>query len=337
MGTPIDMISVIVPIYNMQDYLCLCLDSIICQTYSDLEIILIDDGSTDSSGEICDKYACKDSRVRVIHQDNKGVVGARNTGLKVANGDYILFSDSYDVLHPQMIDILYSLILSGDYDFSMCFGKTFYSAPDSFFPLDVITNNITLSQDTLLRNLFVIEFEERVQFQVLWNKLYKRQLIENLFFTKTSAEDQLFNTQVYLRTNMAILICHPLYYWMQHSSSITHQKLNYWWMAVIDSLKLCFDAIPKDKSIYRAYCLRRLYRRLLSTLSRCKSSSLYSVAKEKVKIIQKQTIQDFLTNKNIPLLDKFFYLVCRYCPFVYQVVIYALGFRTRRKKFVMTF
>jgi glycosyltransferase involved in cell wall biosynthesis len=331
------MISVIVPIYNVNCYLPSCLNSIVSQSFKDLEIILVDDGSTDGSSSICDDYACRDSRVRVIHQDNKGVVNARNVGLKEANGDYIIFTDSDDVLHPQMIDTLYSLILSGDYDFSMCYGETVYTAPDSFSPLDVITNKKSLSQDTLLRYLFVIEFAERLQYQVLWNKLYKRQLLKNLFFTQTSAEDQFFNTQVYLRTNLAILICHPLYYWMQHSSSMTHQELNNWWIAVIDSLKLCLDAIPKDNSIYRAYCLRRLYKRLLSTLSRCKNSSLYIIAKEKIEIIQKQTLREFLTNKTIPLLDKYIYLVCRYCPFVYQVVIYAMGFRTRRKKFVMTF
>ena len=331
------MISVIVPIYNVDSYLPCCLDSIVSQSFKDLEIILVDDGSTDGSGSICDDYACRDSRVRVIHQDNKGVVNARNVGLKEANGDYIVFTDSDDVLHPQMIDTLHSLILSGDYDFSMCYAKIVYTAPDSFSPLDVIANKKSLSQDTLLRNLFVIEFAERLQYQVVWNKLYKRKLIKNLFFTQTSAEDQLFNTQVYLRTNLAILICHPLYYWMQHSSSITHQELNNWWIAVIDSLKLCLDAIPKDNSLYRAYCLRRLYKRLLSTLSRSKNTSLYIIAKERVEIIQKQTIREFLTNKTIPLLDKYIYLVCRYCPFVYQVVIYAMGFRTRRKKFVMTF
>jgi glycosyltransferase involved in cell wall biosynthesis len=331
------MISVIVPIYNVNCYLPSCLNSIVSQSFKDLEIILVDDGSTDGSSSICDDYACRDSRVRVIHQDNKGVVNARNVGLKEANGDYIIFTDSDDVLHPQMIDTLYSLILSGDYDFSMCYGETVYTAPDSFSPLDVITNKKSLSQDTLLRYFFVTEFAERLQYQVLWNKLYKRQLLKNLFFTQTSAEDQFFNTQVYLRTNLAILICHPLYYWMQHSSSMTHQELNNWWIAVIDSLKLCLDAIPKDNSIYRAYCLRRLYKRLLSTLSRCKNSSLYIIAKEKIEIIQKQTLREFLTNKTIPLLDKYIYLVCRYCPFVYQVVIYAMGFRTRRKKFVMTF
>lgn len=331
------MISVIVPIFNAESSLPRCLDSIVSQSFKDLEIILVDDGSTDGSSSICDDYACRDSRVRVIHQDNKGVVNARNVGLKEANGDYIFFTDSDDVLHPQMIDTLYSLILSGDYDFSMCYGETVYTAPDSFSPLDDITNKKSLSQDTLLRNLFVIEFAERLQYQVVWNKLYKRQLLKNLFFTQTSAEDQFFNTQVYLMTNSAILICLPLYYWIQNSSSITHQKLNNWWIAVIDSLKLCLDAIPNDNSLYRAYCLRRLYKRFLSTLFRCKNTSLYTIAKEKVEITQKQTIREFFTNTSIPLFEKFIYLVCRYCPFTYQAIIDTLEFRTRRKKFVMTF
>ena len=327
------MISVVVPVFNVERYLSASLDSIVSQSFKDLEIILVDDGSTDRSGEICDKYAFLDNRVRVLHLDNHAVAYARNSGLKIANGEYIIFLDSDDVIHPLMIETLYSLIISGNFDFSMCYGKKVSLAPDTFVTIDNIFKPTSIYQDDLLRNLFVIDFGERVHYQVVWNKLYKRQLIENLFFMQTSAEDQLFNTQVYLRTNSAILICLPLYYWIQNSSSITHQKLNNWWIAVIDSLKLCLDAIPNDNSLYRAYCLRRLYKRFLSTLFRCKNTSLYTIAKEKVEITQKQTIREFFTNTSIPLFEKFIYLVCRYCPFTYQAIIDTLEFRTRRKIF----
>ena len=92
------MISVIVPIYNVEAYLPQCLDSIVSQTYKDLEIILVDDGSTDGSGRICDEFADKDVRIRVIHQNNSGLPGARNSGLKVAKGDYIIMPDGDDAL-----------------------------------------------------------------------------------------------------------------------------------------------------------------------------------------------------------------------------------------------
>ena len=105
-----ELISVIVPIYNMEQYLEQCLDSIICQTYTDLEIILIDDGSTDSSGEICDRYALQDRRIMVLHQENQGLVMARRMGLSVARGKYVGFVDSDDWIEPEMYEYLYGKI-----------------------------------------------------------------------------------------------------------------------------------------------------------------------------------------------------------------------------------
>lgn len=104
------MISVIVPVYNVEEYLPTCIESILNQTYKDLEILLIDDGSTDNSGKICDKYAKEDGRCIVVHQPNKGVSEARNTGLKHATGEYISFIDGDDYIHPQMLEILYNEI-----------------------------------------------------------------------------------------------------------------------------------------------------------------------------------------------------------------------------------
>lgn len=99
------LVSIIVPVYNVEPYLEDCLDSIVSQTYKYLEIILVDDGSTDSSGAICDCYAGKDSRIKVLHKENAGVSAARNSGLDMAAGDYVVFVDSDDMIHPEMVDI----------------------------------------------------------------------------------------------------------------------------------------------------------------------------------------------------------------------------------------
>ena len=120
------MVSVIVPVYNAEKCLPRCVESILSQTYKDLEIILVDDGATDDSPRICDDYAVKDSRIKVIHQKNGGISNARNTGLKNAKGDYIQLVDHDDVIHPQMVKKLLSLLDSGDYDFSMCYGEPIY-------------------------------------------------------------------------------------------------------------------------------------------------------------------------------------------------------------------
>lgn len=102
-----ELVSVIVPVYNVEQYLEKCIDSIINQTYKNLEIILIDDGSTDSSGKICDSYAARDKRIKVIHQENGGLAVVRNIGVSAASGEYIMFVDSDDYIDTEIVQFLY--------------------------------------------------------------------------------------------------------------------------------------------------------------------------------------------------------------------------------------
>ncbi len=115
-----ELISIIVPVYNIESYLPRCLETISKQTYQNLEIILIDDGSTDSSGSICDKFAKKDHRAKVIHQQNAGPSGARNTGMAYASGEYLMFVDGDDYLHTDAVNTLWDAINSGlQYDMAI--------------------------------------------------------------------------------------------------------------------------------------------------------------------------------------------------------------------------
>lgn len=117
-----DLISIIVPVYNVESYLEQCIDSILAQSYKNLEIILVDDGSTDRSGDICDRYAEKDSRIHVVHKANGGLSSARNAGLKICHGDYLGFVDSDDYIDPDMYKVYWTI----------CFGKTRISVLVSF-------------------------------------------------------------------------------------------------------------------------------------------------------------------------------------------------------------
>ena len=116
------MVSIIVTVYNIEKYLEPCLKSILDSTYQDYEVILVDDGSKDGSGMICDHFAEQDGRFKVIHKVNAGVSQARNTGLEAAKGDYITFVDGDDVIHPNMLAVLMDAINEGDYDVSMVYG-----------------------------------------------------------------------------------------------------------------------------------------------------------------------------------------------------------------------
>lgn len=121
-------ISVIVPVYNVEKYLHECIDSILAQTFADFELILVNDGSQDNSGAICDEYASKDKRIIVIHQENQGQAASRNTGIAIARGEWIHFVDSDDLIHPQMLEILYSAV-DEHTQMSMCdmYKATYYT------------------------------------------------------------------------------------------------------------------------------------------------------------------------------------------------------------------
>ena len=115
-----NLISVIIPVYNVENYLDECIQSVLQQTYKNLEIILVDDGSTDNSGVICDEYKDKDTRITVLHQKNGGISKARNVGIEYAHGEYIGFVDSDDFIHPQMYELLYAAIHKEQTDVAPC-------------------------------------------------------------------------------------------------------------------------------------------------------------------------------------------------------------------------
>ena len=115
-----DLISVIIPVYNVEKYLKRCMDSVLKQTYSNIEIIIVDDGSTDTSGSLCDEYWKKDSRITVFHKENGGLSSARNFGLERVSGNYVCFIDSDDFIHENYISFMYDKIIKNDADICYC-------------------------------------------------------------------------------------------------------------------------------------------------------------------------------------------------------------------------
>jgi len=170
------LISVIVPIYNVERYLPKCVDSILSQTYENLEIILVDDGSADSCGSICDEYAKKDSRVRVIHKQNGGLSDARNCGIEASSGEYLGFVDSDDYIAPDMYMTLYELSVRYGAGISAC---------DKF---DVTEGAASVCEDDTLAKEFCTDAEEamrivldgRQNYAYAWNKLYKKEVFDGI-------------------------------------------------------------------------------------------------------------------------------------------------------------
>lgn len=321
------MISVIVPIYNVEDYLPHCLDSLLAQTYQDLQIILIDDGSTDNSGNICDEYVRKDARFMVIHQSNHGISEARNKGLEYVNGDYVYFIDGDDYIHPQMLETLFQALHHSNYGFAMVDFKRVWD-----FKIEEIHENckrISISQDELFKQLFNHSPSKlglnEIHFHVVWNKLYRKDLIKEIKFIITGCEDAEFNNKVFFRTLKAIYIDAPLYYWFQRSSSITHQPFNRINLKQIHSYYTCLNEIPLNKIEYRAACLEKLYKTMINRRFRSKYTKYKKECLSIIKDVKQKTIKEFIGNTHISLKMKIVLLIFYYFPTLYFLYMYKTG------------
>jgi len=211
-------ISIIVPIYNLDSYLENCISSIIKQTYSNLEIILVNDGSTDHSKEICDKYKAKDDRIIVIHQENQGVSVARNNGLDVATGDYIGFVDADDWIEANMFEVLYINMLKYKADISMCR----YKHVDQY-NLEDLEKNIILNGTDILK-CYLSEYHlTNIINDSVWCKMYRSSLLDNIRFTEHQTyEDILFTCKSIINANRLVISPEYLYNYTFRSNSIVH-------------------------------------------------------------------------------------------------------------------
>lgn len=216
-----EKISVIVPVYNVEKYIAQCIESILCQTYQNIELILVNDGSQDDSGKICDEYAGKDSRIRVIHQVNRGLSVARNAGLDIASGDYIAFVDSDDFIKPNMYELLLSAMKKNNSDMVLCnyckVSETGEFEHDNFY-----VRNETVSG---MKALEWLEREHYWSYIVVWARLYKRSLFENLKFKENYIhEDEFIAHELYIRCKTVTGIEDSLYCYRNNSKSVTSVK-----------------------------------------------------------------------------------------------------------------
>lgn len=192
-------VSVIVPVYNVEPFLVKCLDSIQTQTYTNWEAILIDDGSTDASGQICDEYAKKDNRFIVVHQKNGGLSNARNTGLSMVSGEYMAFCDSDDYYMPEMLEKLVILVQTTGKDICMC----------GFFIVDEEGNITDLKRKENEQCIGVFNHDEAIDMlyqnkfrSYVWNKIWNKSLFQNLEFSVgMTFEDSIIIPQLFAQSN----------------------------------------------------------------------------------------------------------------------------------------
>lgn len=209
------IVSVLLPIYNVELYLSQCLDSIVNQTYKDLQIVLIDDGSKDHSLDICKKYALKDNRIEFYHQENQGVANTRNHLLNKVKGDYVLFVDSDDWIETDMINHLVSLCELNNADIAMCDNLINGAKISSKRQKINLLNKEQAVKDFLYHNYFIGS---------LCNKLFRSSLLYNIRFHHdvSYGEDALFCWEVLKRTNKIVVTNKSLYHYRLNNTSLSH-------------------------------------------------------------------------------------------------------------------
>lgn len=328
------MISIIVPVYNVEDSVERCLESIAAQTYPVFEAILIDDGSTDLSGQICDEFASKDTRFHVIHQTNAGPGYARNTGLDNASGEYVLFVDGDDTILPETLETALQLITSGPYDWAG-FGykrielggvvshstEITASGPSQ---IEELTSAIILEKMIRYSGLIPRDYTLAI---VVWNKLFSRKIIGDLRFQFDSlAEDVCFMLQIYQKTNKAIVCSTDLYCYYFRPSSITGRGNDQTrFVDFAHRLSFLKNSPPDGDSGFRLVVLRKLYRKMASDRAFLLGSDYYSPFLNACKSLRKETLWEYLRGKRLPLSEKVVCLALWPFPRISRLLFKILG------------
>ncbi|MCR5769647.1 MAG: glycosyltransferase [Butyrivibrio sp.] len=295
MGEP--LITVIVPIYHVEKYLHRCIDSIIDQTYRNLEIILVDDGSDDGCPEICDEYAGKDNRIVVIHKENGGLSDARNKGIEIAKGEYLAFVDSDDYIHKDMYQIMMDSLFSSESDICMCSYKYVYDGKakekDNTYGSDYKTEII--DGKSAQNNYYM--GDKKLELTVAWNKLYKRELFRELRYPKGKIfEDEYTTYKALYKSNKICIVDLPLYYYLQRNDSIIGEMNGQRDSKVVEAYlqRIDFYKSNKEESLWQKsvmHCLHMIcyFKSMISNAdSSCKVST-YSYRKDFLKEINSYT------------------------------------------------
>ena len=281
-----DLVSIIIPVFRVEPYLDNCIESVVNQSYRNLEIILIDDGSPDRCSVMCDAWASKDNRIKVIHKQNGGLSDARNVGLQSAQGDYVAFIDSDDWVDLRFIEILYKAIVQTKAEISACdIRKVYGEYEGKITSIDATKVQLSIPRDAIQDILYDRRFRA-----VVWNKLYKREILNNeKFEIGRFHEDEFFSFRIFDKAKQLAYVDIPLYnYRQRHGSIMTSFSLQHLDMldAYLSRIKLLeekySDLVSKDKLNFCIACVN-LYCEILM-----KNKEEKQKAKERIHSCRKQ-------------------------------------------------
>lgn len=298
-----DLVTIIIPIYNVEKYVEKCLDSVIKQSYKNIEIILINDGSTDLSGKICEKYAKIDKRIKYIDKKNEGVSKTRNLGIKMATGSFVIFVDADDYISEKCVETLYQQIIYNNADISICGNVDLYEK--KYKKSNRLTCKKIMSSREALKELL----DEKYFTSVIWAKIYRRKIINNIFFDNNLeiAEDLDFLYRTINAANtVSIDTNNVVYYYRIRENSATTDMYSESWKKEI---KLCENIIKdiekKDNNRLKIYAIKRYIRINCTCMIKI---LIYSPTDKKEYNMLKKNIKKyfwiFMTNNKIEIKKK---------------------------------
>lgn len=321
-----DLVSVIIPVHNVETYLRQCVESVLNSTHSNLQIVLVDDGSADKSGAICDAYEEKDHRITVIHEENHGVAEARNTGLAAAVGEYVSFVDSDDMIAPTMIETLLRAMEHTNADIAACeFTRELAMlecssapAPESLPKMNGMNRCIQVfSGEPSVREITWTG-------PMVWNKLYRMRNIKVKFRqTCVPAEDMQFNWEYVENQSSMVIVPQALYYWRNTPGSITHScdaekyvAISRVWINIAQKTNGA-DAALRVHLRYRAAsgAHSALWRVLRSNLQ-----AQHSEFCDQARCVIRQYFPETIAHQDTKLYAKMVYFLCRYCYPVWKLL-----------------
>ena len=315
------LVSVVIPCYNVEKYIDRCLVSVVNQTYKNLEIILIDDGSTDTTSEKCDIWASKDYRIQVIHKENDGLANARNSGIDALSGDYVLFVDSDDFIDTDMVEFLLNLSVNYNAEVSRC---SFYrfengrSIPDKD------------SEDIIVLNKeqrFIDLIDGGHLSGVAWNKLYRADVVKNHYYEKSdgASEDILYNFRVYHDIEKSVYIDKPKYHYCFNDDSITNSSFGYGAFSIIRARKIMLDEFKDNITVY-PFAVKWFVRSSFIVLSGCikndKCMDKYDELRSNILKYKKQ----ILFGKGFTLNHRLRTILLIISPKIYNIFVKVKGY-----------
>ena len=309
------MISVIVPVYNAEKYLARCIESLLGQTHREIELILVDDGSGDASGGICDGFAARDARGRVIHKENAGVSAARNDGIEAARGEFIAFCDNDDFYAPAMLERLLGMCVEYDCDIAQC-GLRKGTAESLDTP--------TLQQVTTMTGREMLEsFYTRASIYI-WDKLYRREVWADVRFPVGSYtdEDQWVVHHLLGAARRIASTSEALYYHYIHPASVMNRGFDVRWATGAMDDRLDFARSEKLPRLYAETMVRRLYKeRYLLVMNRRyngDTESRRAFATEHSALLRRY-YREAMAADDVSFKEKIFMTMCRFTPPLYDL------------------